>query len=117
MTDFADMTAIKHTLQREVFLPCEERLVGVVHVTKVGKKKKASFLCAAGQTSPPPPEFRVQLSPLESRINSMCICNEEQIILESDRWRCDAHRVRTLYIGLEKNKSVSDLFFSLWVGR
>ncbi|CAE1251875.1 EXOC1 [Acanthosepion pharaonis] len=41
------MTAIKHTLQREVFLPAEERLVGLVHVTKAGKKKKNSFLCAA----------------------------------------------------------------------
>jgi hypothetical protein len=43
------MAAIKHTLQREVFLPCEERLIAVVHVTKPGKKKKASFLCAAGK--------------------------------------------------------------------
>jgi len=42
------MTAIKHTLQREVFLPSEERLISVVHVTKEGKKKKACFLCAAG---------------------------------------------------------------------
>lgn len=41
------MTAIKHTLQREVFLPAEEKLVGLVHVTKAGKKKKSSFLCAA----------------------------------------------------------------------
>ena len=45
------MTAIKHTLQREVFLPAEERLVAVVHVTKAGKKKKSSFLCAAGMIS------------------------------------------------------------------
>jgi len=43
------MTAIKHTLQREVFLPSEERLIAVVHVTKPGRKKKASFLCAAGR--------------------------------------------------------------------
>jgi len=42
------MAAIKHTLQREVFLPSEERLISVVHVTKEGKKKKACFLCAAG---------------------------------------------------------------------
>ena len=45
-----EMTAIKHTLQREVFLPSEERLISVVHVTKEGKKKKACFLCAAGYT-------------------------------------------------------------------
>lgn len=47
------MTAIKHTLQREVFLPSEERLIAVVHVTKEGKKKKASFLCAAVTTEKP----------------------------------------------------------------
>ena len=43
------MTTIKHTLQRQVFLPSEERLVQVVHVTKAGRKKKESFLCAAGK--------------------------------------------------------------------
>lgn len=42
------MTAIKHKLQREVFFPNEERLFSVVHVTKEGKRKKACFLCAAG---------------------------------------------------------------------
>ena len=42
------MTALKHSLQREVFKPNEERLIAVVNVTKAGKKKKASFLCAAG---------------------------------------------------------------------
>ena len=47
------MTAIKHTLQREVFLPSEERLIAVVHVTKPGRKKKASFLCAAVTTEKP----------------------------------------------------------------
>lgn len=47
------MTAIKHTLQREVFLPSEERLISVVHVTKEGKKKKACFLCAAVTTEKP----------------------------------------------------------------
>lgn len=41
------MTAIKHTLNRDVFLPNDERLIGFVHVTKVGRKKKTSFLCAA----------------------------------------------------------------------
>ena len=47
------MTAIKHTLQREVFLPCDERLLAVLHVTKSGKKKKASFVCAAVTTEKP----------------------------------------------------------------
>lgn len=41
------MAAIRHTLLREVFQPSEERLVGVVHVTKASKKKKISILCAA----------------------------------------------------------------------
>ena len=44
------MTAIKHTLQRDVFLPNDERLIGLVHVTQAGKKKKSSktsFLCVA----------------------------------------------------------------------
>ena len=48
------MTAIKHTIQHQVFLPSEERLIAVVHVTKTGKKKKASFLCAAGESLRPP---------------------------------------------------------------
>lgn len=47
------MTAIKHTLQREVFLPIEERLISVVHVTKEGKKKKSCFLCVAVTTEKP----------------------------------------------------------------
>jgi len=44
------MTSIKHTLQKEVFLPNDERLVGLVNVTQAGKKKKGnkhSFLCVA----------------------------------------------------------------------
>ena len=43
------MAAIRHNLQRDLFKPNEERLYAVVNVTKVGKKKKASFLCAAGE--------------------------------------------------------------------
>lgn len=40
------MATIRHSLQRDVFEPTEERLVGVLYVTKPGKKKKTSFLCA-----------------------------------------------------------------------
>uniref|UniRef100_A0A0P4W1N6 Exocyst complex component Sec3 PIP2-binding N-terminal domain-containing protein n=1 Tax=Scylla olivacea TaxID=85551 RepID=A0A0P4W1N6_SCYOL len=40
------MATIRHGLQRDVFEPSEERLVGVLYVTKLGKKKKTSFLCA-----------------------------------------------------------------------
>lgn len=45
-----NMTSIKHILQKEVFLPNEERLVGMVNVTQSGKKKKGSknsFLCVS----------------------------------------------------------------------
>lgn len=41
------MAAIRHTLQREVFQPNDERLLAVVHVSKVLKKKKISYLCMA----------------------------------------------------------------------
>ena len=43
------MAALKHSLQRELFLPADEKFVGLVHVTGVGKKKKAHpcFLCIA----------------------------------------------------------------------
>ncbi|KAK7070457.1 Exocyst complex component 1 [Halocaridina rubra] len=40
------MATIRHSLQRDVFEPSEERLIGVLYVTKPGKKKKTSFLCA-----------------------------------------------------------------------
>ncbi|XP_042208281.1 exocyst complex component 1-like [Homarus americanus] len=40
------MATIRHSLQRDVFEPTEERLIGVLYVTKPGKKKKTSFLCA-----------------------------------------------------------------------
>ncbi|XP_076043621.1 exocyst complex component Sec3 [Oratosquilla oratoria] len=40
------MAAIRHSLQRDVFEPNEEHLIGVLYVTKPGKKKKTSFLCA-----------------------------------------------------------------------
>ncbi|XP_076310554.1 exocyst complex component Sec3 isoform X2 [Tachypleus tridentatus] len=40
------MAAIRHSLQRDVFQPNDERIVGVVSVAKSSKKKKTSFLCA-----------------------------------------------------------------------
>lgn len=42
------MTAIKHALQRDIFTPNDERLLGIVNVCKAGKKKKNCFLCATG---------------------------------------------------------------------
>ena len=53
------MTAIKHTLHRDVFLPNDEQLVCFVHVTKVGRKKKNSFLCAVLSTDITPIQPRV----------------------------------------------------------
>lgn len=43
------MTAIKHALQRDIFTPNDERLLGIVNVCKAGKKKKNCFLCATGK--------------------------------------------------------------------
>lgn len=40
------MAAIRHSLQKEVCDLADEQLMGVLHVTKPGKKKKTSFLCA-----------------------------------------------------------------------
>ncbi len=48
MTAFK-MTAIKHALQRDIFTPNDERLLGIVNVCKAGKKKKNCFLCATGK--------------------------------------------------------------------
>ena len=44
------MAAIKHNLQQDLFRPSDEALYSVVNVAKVGagKKKKTTFLCAAG---------------------------------------------------------------------
>lgn len=47
------MTAIRQFLHRDLFHPSDERLLGVVHVTKASKKKKISFLCVAVSTEKP----------------------------------------------------------------
>lgn len=36
-------------IQKEVFSPADERLIGLVSVTKPGRKKRPSFLCASGE--------------------------------------------------------------------
>ena len=43
------MLAVRKTLQKDVFGSGEERLVSLVNVTKPGRKKKPSYLCASGQ--------------------------------------------------------------------
>lgn len=45
------MIAVRKTLQKDVFGSGEERLVSLVNVTKPGRKKKPSYLCASGQYS------------------------------------------------------------------
>lgn len=47
------MAAIRHTLQREVFTPSDEKLLSVCYVSKAYKKKKMSFLCLATTTDTP----------------------------------------------------------------
>lgn len=49
------MAAIRHALQRDVFTARDERLLGVVHVTKNGKSKskKNNFLCLAVTSEQP----------------------------------------------------------------
>lgn len=47
------MAAIRHALHKEVFLPNDERLVGVVNVAKASKKKKTAFLCLAVNNEKP----------------------------------------------------------------
>ena len=47
------MAALRNNLQRDLFSPAEERLVGLIHVTNSGKKKKGGppcFLCVAVTT-------------------------------------------------------------------
>ncbi|XP_041359925.1 exocyst complex component 1-like isoform X2 [Gigantopelta aegis] len=48
------MATIKHLLQQEVFLRDDERLVGVISVSKPSKKKKTSYLCAVLNTTETP---------------------------------------------------------------
>ncbi|XP_017759053.1 PREDICTED: exocyst complex component 1 [Eufriesea mexicana] len=47
------MAAIRHTLQREVFTPSDEKLLSVCYVSKAYKKKKMSFLCLTTTTDSP----------------------------------------------------------------
>ncbi|XP_015592051.1 exocyst complex component 1 [Cephus cinctus] len=47
------MAAIRHTLQREIFMPNDEKLLSVCYVSKAYKKKKTSFLCLTTTTDTP----------------------------------------------------------------
>uniref|UniRef100_T1JC86 Exocyst complex component Sec3 PIP2-binding N-terminal domain-containing protein n=1 Tax=Strigamia maritima TaxID=126957 RepID=T1JC86_STRMM len=47
------MTAIRHTLHKDLFRPNSERLLAICHVAKASKKKKMSVLCIAVTTEKP----------------------------------------------------------------
>lgn len=44
--------AVRLAVQKEVFTPAEERLLGLTSVTKPGRRRKVSFLCVSGQHQP-----------------------------------------------------------------
>ncbi|ESO90675.1 hypothetical protein LOTGIDRAFT_233685 [Lottia gigantea] len=46
--------AIKHTLQRDLFLPNDERLISLINVYKPPRKRKGSYLCAVLNTTDSP---------------------------------------------------------------
>ena len=41
--------AVRLAVQKEVFTPAEERLLGLTSVTKPGRKRKVSYLCISGK--------------------------------------------------------------------
>lgn len=44
------MAAIRHSIQKELFSPSEERLLAIVSVTKSGgRKKRYSFITLSGK--------------------------------------------------------------------
>ncbi len=46
------MASVKNVMQKEIFLPNDEKLLAVISVTKpTGRKKKPSFLALSGRTS------------------------------------------------------------------
>ncbi|RXM93921.1 Exocyst complex component 1 [Acipenser ruthenus] len=92
------MTSIRNLLQREIFTPKEERLLGIVHVWKGGKKKKNSILCAAVTSERP-----VQISLVK---------------VKSDRWQykqstCWAMEDLMLVDGKDAVKDTAEFDFHL----
>ena len=45
----AALSALRSSLQEEVFDPSDEKLFAFTHVSRAGKKRKPSFLCIAGR--------------------------------------------------------------------
>ena len=45
--------AVRLAIQKEVFTPAEERLLGLAAVSKPGRKKKVSHLCVSGKQGSP----------------------------------------------------------------
>ncbi|XP_055958855.1 exocyst complex component 1 [Patella vulgata] len=48
------MASVKHTLQRDLFLPNDERLISLISVYKPPRKRKGSYLCAVLNTTDSP---------------------------------------------------------------
>ncbi len=44
----AGKAAVRLAVQKEVFTPVDERLLGLAAVTKPGRKRKVSYLCISG---------------------------------------------------------------------
>ncbi|XP_062502938.1 exocyst complex component 1-like isoform X2 [Corticium candelabrum] len=73
------MAAIRHSLQSEIFSKADERLVGVVSVTKVGRKKKARFLCASVNSEQPP----------QAAIHQVKRASEKEPFKKKQTWKLD----------------------------
>ncbi|XP_039621789.1 exocyst complex component 1-like isoform X4 [Polypterus senegalus] len=58
------MASIRNCLQREIFTPKEERLLGTIQVWKAGKRRKTSILCATVSSECP-----VQVSLVKVKIS------------------------------------------------
>lgn len=78
------MAAIRHTLQKEVCDASEEQLLGLLYVTKPGKKKKSSFLCAVTTREKPVNALVHQVSSF-SQLSSRMLKGEYRPSLEASR--------------------------------
>ena len=62
------MPAIRHTLQREIFTPNDEKILSVCSVRKAYKKKKTSFLCLTSVIDTPGSFFLHQVKKSDKNV-------------------------------------------------
>lgn len=62
------MAAIRHTLQREIFTPNDEKILNICSVRKAYKKKKTSFLCLTAVTDTPDSYFLHQVKKSDKNV-------------------------------------------------